>query len=112
MRGSKAVDLRNVPIGAWVFASVAVVSLVGGFAVMGVVGADTSELRWLVLTVLNIGGGLASVGSVVYSGAAARSSQVAVQQTNGLHDEEREAIAAAAARAAVAEFRADGKVPS
>lgn len=111
MRGNKAVDLRNVPIGAWIFASVATVAVIGSFVVMGINGADTAELRWVVLTVLNLGGGLASVGGVVYSGAAARNAEVAVKQTNGLHDEERTAIAIDAARAAVAEYAAAGKAP-
>ena len=80
------VSLKNVPIGAWIFASVAVVALVAGFVVLGVNGSDTAELRWVVLTLLNLGGGAASVGGLVYSGAAAKNAQDAAHQTNGQLD--------------------------
>lgn len=78
--------MKNVPIGAWIFATVALVALVAGFVLLTINGADTAELRWLVLTLLNVGGGAASVGGLVYSGAAARNAQVAAEQTNGALD--------------------------
>jgi hypothetical protein len=94
MRGK--VDLKNVPTGAWVFASTAVVALVAGFVLLTINGADTAELRWLVLTLLNVGGGAASIGGLVYAGAAARNSQVAAQQTNGdLDNRIKESVTAA-----------------
>ena len=80
------VTLKNVPLGAWIFATAAILALVAGFVVLAVNGSDTSELRWLVLTLLNVGGGAASVGGLVYSGAAARNAQVAAEQTNGALD--------------------------
>lgn len=79
--------MKNVPLGAWIFASVAVVAVLGAFVVLGVTGADTSELRWVVLAILNAGGGLASVGGIVYSGSAARSAHQAAEQTNGALDD-------------------------
>lgn len=85
IRGNR-VDLSKVPMGAWIFATAAVLALVGGFVVLAVNGSDSSELRWLVLTLLNVGGGAASVGGLVYAGAAARNSQVAAEQTNGALD--------------------------
>jgi len=83
MRG---VSLKNVPLGAWIFATAAVVALVAGFVTLAINGSDSAELRWLVLTLLNVGGGAASVGGLVYSGAAARNAQVAAEQTNGALD--------------------------
>lgn len=97
--------MKNVPIGAWVFASVAVVAVLGSFVAMGIAGGDTAELRWVVLTILNAGAGLASVGGIVYSGAAARSAQTAVEQTNGKSDRELQEIADRAAVQVIQAYR-------
>jgi small-conductance mechanosensitive channel len=97
------VSLKNVPTGAWVFATVAVVALVAGFVVLAVNGAETSELRWLVLTLLNVGGGAASIGGLVYAGAAARSSQTAADRVNGGLDQRIRDGALDAARQALVE---------
>lgn len=97
--------MKNVPLGAWIFASVALVAVIGGFVTMGVTGADTAELRWLVLTILNAGAGLASVGGIVYSGAAARNAKTAVEQTNGKHDAELQEIADRAAVQVIKAYR-------
>lgn len=82
MRGNR-VDLKNVPLGAWIFASVTVLGLLGGLVILNVSGTSTAEF-WRFLNVLsNFVGILAGTGSVVYAGAAARNSQRAVEQTNG-----------------------------
>ncbi len=100
--------MKNVPLGAWIFASVALVAVVSGFVVLAVTGSDTAELRWVVLTILNAGAGLASVGGIVYSGAAARSAQTAVEQTNGKHDTELQEIADRAAVKVIEAYRGGG----
>jgi hypothetical protein len=79
--------MKNVPLGAWIFASVALVAVLAAFVVLGITGTDTAELRWLILTILNAGAGLASVGGIVYSGAAAKSAHQAAEQTNGQLDD-------------------------
>lgn len=82
MRGNR-VDLKNVPLGAWVFASITVVGLIAGVVILNVSGAGTTDF-WRLLNLLgNLAGVLAGTGSLVYAGAAARNSQAAVQQTNG-----------------------------
>lgn len=82
MRGNR-VDLKNVPLGAWVFASITVLGMLGALVTLSVSGADTTQF-WRLLNVAgNLAGILAGTGSVVYAGAAARNSQAAVQQTNG-----------------------------
>jgi hypothetical protein len=97
--------MKNVPLGAWIFASVAVLAIVAGFVVLGVTGADSSELRWVVLTILNVGGGLSSVGGIVYAGAAARNARTAAEQTNGKHDDELQEIADRAAVKVIQAYR-------
>lgn len=85
MKGNR-VDLKNVPLGAWVFASVAVLGALGALVFLSATGADTSDywrflnFAWNGLQLLAVSGG------VVYAGAAARNSQQAVQQTNGSLD--------------------------
>jgi hypothetical protein len=96
MRGNR-VNLKNVPTGAWVFASVGLVSVLGALVVLTIAGADTADIRWVILAILNAGGGLATVGNIVYSGAAAKNAQQTVEQTNGVQASERQAIANAAA---------------
>jgi hypothetical protein len=103
--------MKNVPLGAWVFASIALVSVLGAFVVLAVTGSDSSELRWVILTILNAGASLATVGGTVYSGAAARNAQTAVQQTNGKHDEELQEIADRAAVKVIEAYRQGGLDP-
>lgn len=82
MRGNR-VDLKNVPLGAWIFASITVLGLLAGMVILNVSGAGTTDF-WRLLNLLgNLAGVLAGTGSLVYAGAAARNSQAAVQQTNG-----------------------------
>lgn len=96
--------MKNVPLGAWVFASVALVAVLAAFVVLAVTGSDSSELRWVILTILNVGGSVGSIGGIVYSGAAARSSHRAAEQTNGALDER---IAAGVAQALSAQRAVD-----
>lgn len=85
MRGNR-VNLKNVPIGAWVFASVAVIGALGALVALSISGASTTDywrflnFAWNGLLLL------ATSGGVVYAGAAARNSEKAVQQTNGSLD--------------------------
>jgi hypothetical protein len=85
MRGNR-VNLKNVPLGAWIFVSVAVLGALGALVVLSVSGADTADywrflnFAWNGLQLLAVSGG------VVYAGAAARNSQQAVEQTNGSLD--------------------------
>jgi hypothetical protein len=103
MRGNR-VNLKNVPLGAWIFASVAVVTIVAAYVIMPLTGADPAQLRSLINQVLNIGTLVAAGGTAIYSGAAARNSEKTVEQTNGVLDAERTAIAQEAATQAVAEY--------
>ena len=85
MRGNR-VNLKNVPIGAWVFASVAVLGALGALVFLSASGADTSDY-WRFLNFAWNGFQLLAVsGGVVYAGAAARNSEKAVEQTNGTLD--------------------------
>lgn len=75
--------MRNVPTGAWIFASVTVLGLLASFVVLGVTGGDTAELRLTILTLLNAVGAIGSVGGVIYSGSSAVKANQAAEQTNG-----------------------------
>jgi hypothetical protein len=103
--GGNRVNLKNVPIGAWVFASIAVLGALGALVVLNLGHADTTDYWRFLNFAWNGFQLLAGTGAVVYAGAAARNSQKAVQQTNGLLEEERKQIAADAADAAVAAYR-------
>lgn len=85
MKGNR-VNLKNVPTGAWVFASIAVVAIFAAYVVTPLTGADGTELRSLINQILNVGTLLAVGGGAVYSGAAARNSEKAAEQTNGTLD--------------------------
>lgn len=104
MRGNR-VNLKNVPLGAWILAAVAVVGAFAALCVLSATGASTTDywrllnFMWNGLQLLAVGGG------VVYAGAAARNSQTAAEQTNGILDAERKQIAEDAAAAAVAAYR-------
>jgi hypothetical protein len=104
MRGNR-VDLKNVPIGAWVFASAALFSVVGGLVVLNLSGANTDDFWRLLNLIFNTVGVVSGTGSLVYAGAAARNSQKAVEQTNGVLGDERQQIARDAAAAAVLQYR-------
>jgi hypothetical protein len=88
--------MRNVPLGAWIFASVALLGLLASVVVLAVTGSDTSELRWLILTILNATTTFASIGGAIYGGSAAVKANQAAEQTNG-HLEDR--LTTAVARA-------------
>ncbi len=75
--------MRNVPVGAWVFASVALLGLLASFVVLSITGSDSSELRWLILTILNATTTFASIGGAIYGGSAAVKANQAADQTNG-----------------------------
>jgi hypothetical protein len=80
------VNLKNVPVGAWVFASVAVAGALAALVALSISGADTTEY-WRFLNFAWNGFQLLAVsGGVVYAGAAARNSQQAAEQTNGALD--------------------------
>lgn len=89
--------MKNVPAGAWVFASVAFLGVLASFVTMGITGTDTAELRWVILTIINATSGLATVGTALYGGAAARNAKTAAEQTNGKHDAELQEVADRAA---------------
>jgi hypothetical protein len=85
VRGNR-VNLKNVPLGAWIFASVAVAGALAALVVLSVSDADTTEywrflnFAWNGFQILAVSGG------VVYAGAAARNSEKAAEQTNGTLD--------------------------
>lgn len=85
MRGNR-VNLKNVPTGAWVFASIALVGIFAAYVVAPLTGANGADLRSLINQILNVGTLLAVGGGAVYSGAAARNSEKAAEQTNGTLD--------------------------
>lgn len=108
MRGNR-VKLSNVPLGAWIFASVALLGGLAAVVVLSLSHADTTDtfrflnLAWNAVQIVATG------GAVVYAGAAARNSQDAAEQTNGLLDEERHNIAQDAAQKAIASYVAQNK---
>lgn len=104
MRGNR-VNLKNVPIGAWVFLSVAFVTVAAAYIVLPLTGTDGAEFRSFVNQILNLGTLAVAGGSAVYAGAAAKNSQDAKEQTNGLLDDERHKIATEAAAAAVKAYK-------
>lgn len=95
MRGN-AVNLKNVPTGAWIFASVALLAMFGSIVAVSITGHDSSDVRWLILGLLNLGGILTGVSSTVYAGAAAKNAQDAKEQTNGQLDDRIHAAVTAA----------------
>jgi hypothetical protein len=104
--GRNSVDLKNVPVGAWVFASVAVAGAFAALVVLNLSGADSTDY-WRLLNFLWNGLQLLAVGgTALYAGAAAKNSQKAVEQTNGVQAAERQQIADDAARKAVAAYKA------
>jgi peptidoglycan/LPS O-acetylase OafA/YrhL len=106
MRGNR-VNLKNVPAGAWIFASVAVLGGLGALVALSLAHADTTDY-WRFLNFAWNGFQLLAVsGGVVYAGAAARNSEKAVHQTNGLLDGERKKIALDAAAAALEAYKAE-----
>lgn len=107
--GGNRVNLKNVPTGAWIFASVALVAAFASIVVLSVNGKDTSEIRWLILAILNAGGILTGVASTVYAGAAAKNAQDAAEQTNGPAAADRAKLAHEAAAAAVAKLTSKGE---
>jgi hypothetical protein len=80
------VNLKNVPLGAWIFASIAVLGALGALVALSLSGADTADywrflnFAWNGFQILAVSGG------VVYAGAAARNSEKAAEQTNGTLD--------------------------
>lgn len=107
MRGNR-VDLKNVPIGAWIFASVTVAGALAALVALNISGQDTTDYWRFLNFAFNGLMLLAGSGSLVYAGAAARNSQKAVEQTNGVMAADRAAIAEDAAAKAVAAYRAGG----
>jgi hypothetical protein len=96
---NRGVALKNVPTAAWWFLTVAFVAVVAAFVVLGVTGTDAAEFRGFLNVVSNLAGLLLGGGAVVYSGAAAKNSQQAAEQTNGALDERIEAGVRAALEA-------------
>lgn len=77
-----------------------------GFTVLIYAGKDVSEFRSLINTVINfVTLAIASVGTVAATGAA-RSSAKTEEQTNGPSSAERDAVARAAAKHAIALYKA------
>lgn len=100
MRGNR-VNLKNVPVGAWVFLSTGLVAVIAAYVVMPLTGADAADLRSFINQLINLGTLVAAGGSVVYAGAAAKNAQDTKEQTNGLLDDERRQIAQDAAAEAL-----------
>jgi hypothetical protein len=104
MRGNR-VNLKNVPLGAWIFASVAVLGALGALVALSVSGADTADY-WRFLNFAWNGFQLLAVsGGVVYAGAAARNSEKAAGALNGELDARIKAGGKAGALEALAEQR-------
>jgi hypothetical protein len=82
MKGER-VDLKNVPTGAWIFASTAVIAILGGLVVLSVSHTSTTDFWRLLNLLFNLAGVVAGSGGLVYAGAAARNSQAAAQRLNG-----------------------------
>lgn len=89
-------------------AGMLMLSTLVGFTVLIYAGKDVTEFRSLINTVINFFTlAIASVGAVAGVGAA-RSSAKTEDQTNGLQDAERDAIAKRAAAQAIALYRQGG----
>jgi hypothetical protein len=70
------VQLSRVPAAAWVCLTVAFVAVVGAFAWLSAIGADGTEFRSFLNTVVNLATLAVAGGGVVFAGQAAK-------QTNG-----------------------------
>ena len=70
------VQLSKIPAAAWVCITVAFVAVVGAFAWLSAIGADGTEFRSFLNTVVNLATLLATGGAVAFAGQAAK-------QTNG-----------------------------
>lgn len=68
-------------------ATVVTITLIGCITVLSVYSRSTDDLFRFLNTILNGAGVLSGLGAFLYAGAAAKSSQVAAQQTNGSLDE-------------------------
>lgn len=86
-----SVELSKIPQAAWVCLTVAFVAVVGAFAWLSAVGADGTEFRSFLNTIVNLATLLVAGGGVAYAGQAAK-------QTNGDLDKR---IEAAVTRAVV-----------
>ena len=94
--------LRNAPNSLIYAVTVVFVAIIAAFVVLAATGSDSTELRSFINTILNVAAVALSGGGVVVAGAAARSADRAVKQTNGLSDDERQDIARRAAAEALA----------
>jgi Kef-type K+ transport system membrane component KefB len=74
------VDVKNVPGIVWVCATVTIVAIIGSFVILGVTGADATEFRSFLNTIMNAATVLLSGGAFVFAGASAK-------QTNGVLDD-------------------------
>lgn len=86
------VDVKNVPGVVWICATVTVISIVAAFVILGTTGADATEFRSFLNTVMNAASVLLSGGAFIFAGASAK-------QTNGQLTEK--------IRAAIAEVKND-----
>lgn len=69
-------QLSRIPAAAWVCITVAFVAVIGAFTYLSAVGADGTEFRSFLNTVVNLVTLLVSGGAVAFAGQAAK-------QTNG-----------------------------
>ncbi len=76
--------MKNAP--GWVLAvcaTIIFVVIVGAFVFLSATGADATEFRSFLNTLLNVGSVLLGGGAFVAAGAAAKSAANAEKQTNG-----------------------------
>lgn len=102
--GANRVNLKNVPIGAWILLSTGFVSMVAAIVILSVNGSDTTEFYRFLNQAGNWVGILLGGGGMVYGAAAARNAQQAAEQTNGtLDDRIEEAVVRAMSKRGVGE---------
>lgn len=81
------VDMKNVPNAVWYCVTAVIISLMVAFVVLGVTGADATEFRSFLNTVLNFASVLLGGGAFAFAGAAAKQADTAAKQTNGILDQ-------------------------
>lgn len=74
------VDVKNVPGIVWVCATITLIAIFGSFVALAIVGADATEFRSFLNTIMNAATVLLSGGAFVFAGATAK-------QTNGALNE-------------------------
>lgn len=88
--------MRDVPPAIWYCLTLAFLGVTTAFVALSVAGADASEFRSFLNTVLNFAALIVSGGGAIFAGAAAKSAASAERQTNGVLDAKIQAAIAAA----------------